>query len=108
MQDAKLVLNGYIIQKAKDSYYRGIDGDNWFLNYCSDNIYFAKVHEHTIGNSMDNPERVECTADVAYSGGSFYPCVLNDVVSGRIPEFQTVRLNEKGDCVIYQLTEVTL
>ena len=180
-----LTVNGYIIQKANNSYYRGVDGDNWFLNYCSDNTYFAKFHAVNIDNGMEIPERVECSADVdymkkcveeakklgisfrvllcatnrpvpvlnterpsqaekilgydvAYSGGSFYSCVLNDVVSGRIPEFQKVRLNEnglfpsyeeaeaflkqreemekatteyifeKGDYVIYKLTEVTL
>lgn len=180
-----LTVNGYIIQKENQSNYRGIDGDNWFLNYCSDNTYFAKFHEDTIDNGIENPERVECCTDtdyikkcieeakklgipfrvllcatnrqqpvldtegscfaskelgydVAYSGGSFYSCVLNDVVSERIPEFQGIRLNEnglfssyedagvflkqreelekataeymfeKGDYVIYKLTEVKL
>lgn len=185
MQNEKLVCNGYIVQKDIPSYYRGIAGDNWFLNYCSDNTYFEKYHASDIDNGFADSERVECCADaeyvkncveeakklgisfrlllcatsrpapvlgtehmgksetilgydIAYSGGSFYSCVLNDVVCGRIPEFQSIRLNEnglfssyeeaeaflkkreeleketteyiyeKGDYVIYKLTEVTL
>ena len=34
--------------------------------------------------------------DYAYSGGSYYSCVLNDVISGRIQEFSGIRLNENG------------
>ena len=174
----KLKENGYIVQRVSESGYRGIDGDNWYLNYCSEDTYFANFHATNIDNSF-----VECCTDVeylqrymeeskklgisfrillcstrrpepalgekqvghadnvlgfdvAYSGGSYYSCVLNDVVSGRIPEFQNIRLNgnglfssyeeaeaflkrreelekatteyifEKGDYVIYGLTEV--
>ena len=46
--------------------------------------------------------------DVAYSGGSYYSCVLNDVVSGRIPEFQNVRLNENGLFSSYEEAEAFL
>ena len=179
----KLKENGYIVQRVSESGYRGIDGDNWYLNYCSADIYFANFHAANIDNSFENPRVVECCTDVeylqrymeeskklgisfrillcstdrsepalgetrfgqadnvlgfdvAYSGGSYYSCVLNDVVSGRIPEFQNIRLNgnglfssyeeaeaflkrreeleqatteyifEKGDYVIYRLTEV--
>ena len=34
--------------------------------------------------------------DYAYSGGSYYSCVLNDIISGRIQEFSEIRLNENG------------
>lgn len=34
--------------------------------------------------------------DYAYSGGSYYSCVLNDVISGRIQEFGKIKLNEYG------------
>lgn len=179
----KLRENGYIVQRASGSKYRGIDGDNWYLNYCSDDTYFANFHAANIDNSFENPRVVECCTDVeylqryveesknlgiafrvllcstnrpepalsenrlgqagsvlgfdvAYSGGSYYSCVLNDVVSGCIPEFQNIRLNgnglfssfeeaeaflkrreelekaateyifEKGDYAIYELTEV--
>jgi len=176
----KLKENGYIVQRVSESGYRGIDGDNWYLNYCSEDTYFANFHTANIENSF-----VECCTDVeyvqrymeeskklgisfrillcstnrpepalgetrfehadnvlgfdvAYSGGSYYSCVLNDIVSGRIPEFQNIRLNgnglfssyeeaeaflkrreeleqatteyifEKGDYVIYGLTEVAV
>ena len=151
----KLKENGYIVQRVSESGYRGIDGDNWYLNYCSDNTYFAKFHEDTIDNGIGNPESVECCIDVdymrrcveeskklgisfrvllcstnrpepvlresrlgqagsvlgfdvAYSGGSYYSCVLNDIVSGRIPEFQSVRLNENGLLSSYEEAELFL
>lgn len=34
--------------------------------------------------------------DYAYAGGSFYSCVLNDVMSKRIDQFSHVKLNEYG------------
>ena len=61
-----LYENGYIFQRATSSIYQGIDGDNWYLNYCSDNTYFAKFHEDTIDNGIGNPESVECCIDVDY------------------------------------------
>ena len=150
-----LYENGYIFQRETSSIYRGVDGDNWFLNYCSDNTYFAKFHEDTIDSGIGNLERVECCADadyiqecakeakklgipfrvvlcatnrqqpmlgtedsgfaekelgydIAYSGGSYYSCVLNDVVSGRITEFQSVRLNENGLFSSYEEAEAFL
>ena len=36
--------NGYIIQRATSSKYHGIDGDNWYLNYCSGNPYFEEFY----------------------------------------------------------------
>lgn len=147
-----LYENGYIFQRVTSSIYRGVDGDNWFLNYCSDNSYFEEFHDKTIDNGLANPEVVACCTDVeymrrcveeskklripfrvllcstnrpepvlnetrlgqagrvlgfdiAYSGGSYYSCVLNDVVSGRITEFQSVRLNENGLFSSYEEAE---
>ncbi len=34
--------------------------------------------------------------DYAYSGGSYYSAVLNDIVSKRIEEFSNIRLNKNG------------
>lgn len=34
--------------------------------------------------------------DYAYSGGSYYSCILNDIISGRIEEFNKFHLNESG------------
>ena len=155
MQNTKLVLNGYIIQKVNNSYYCGIDGDNWYLNYCSDNSYFEEFYDKNIDNGLANSEVVACCTDVeymrryveeskklgipfrvllcvtnrqqpvlgttdfgfaqkklgydvAYSGGSYYSCVLNDVVSGRIPEFQSIRLNDNGLFSSYEEAEAFL
>ena len=30
-----MLINGFIIQKKKDGLYQGVEGDNWYLNYCS-------------------------------------------------------------------------
>ena len=43
--------------------------------------------------------------DYAYSGGSYYSCVLNDILSGRIQEFREVRLNENGLFESYEEAE---
>lgn len=43
--------NGYIIQRDHESVYRGIDGDNWYLNYCSDNSYFEEFYDAQIEKS---------------------------------------------------------
>lgn len=34
--------------------------------------------------------------DYAYSGGSYYSCILNDIFSERIEEFKGIKLNEYG------------
>jgi len=177
--------NGYVIQKKIASDYRGVDGDNWYLNYCSENTYFQKFYDENIDKAWDDLNYVDCCADVeymrccieeslelgiefnvllcstckktpllernilgrtgnvlgydyAYSGGSYYSCILNDVISGRIREFSEIRLNknglfdsyeeaeafeafrekvksmnpdyefEEGDFIIYKITEVCL
>ena len=150
-----LYENGYIFQRVTSSIYRGVDGDNWFLNYCSDNSYFEEFYDKYIDNGLVNSDVVACCTDmeymwrcveeskklgisfrvllcstnrpdpvlsetglgqagnvlgfdVAYSGGSYYSCVLNDVVSGRITEFQSVRLNENGLFSSYEEAEAFL
>ena len=132
-------INGLIIQRQSQSLYQGVDGDNWYLNYCShkeldaffkcnverawsDNSYvdacndldFIKKYSF-ISASMnikfkilacvtERPfpqmvleERVKFLGyDYAYSGGSYYSAVLNDVVSKRIPQFLGISLNKYG------------
>lgn len=147
--------NGYIIQRVSASDYRGIDGDNWYLNYCSDNPYFEEFYNNNIARNWEAPDFVDCCTDVeymqrcmeestrlgisfrillcstnrpepalnenrlgqagtvlgfdvAYSGGSYYSCVLNDVVSGRIEEFRQLTLNENGLFATYEEAEAFL
>ena len=135
--------NGYIIQKRTVSSYRGVDGENWYLNYLSDKTYFEEFYDEHIDKAWANSNYLDCCSDVeymrcyieeslklgiesrvllcstskkeprleshdfgrlgnvlgydyAYSGGSYYSCVLNDVISGRIQEFSEIRLNENG------------
>lgn len=138
----ELQQNGYIIQKAESSAYRGVEGDNWYLNYLSTNPYFKEFYEENIEKEWLNPDFVECCADAeyisryveesnrlgipyrillcstdkpepklddapeqegtvlgydcAYTGGSYYSCIVNDILSGRIQEFHGVALNKNG------------
>ena len=137
-----LYQNGYIIQRAEPSVYRGVEGDNWYLNYLSTNPYFKEFHDETISKEWMNPDFAECCTDTeyikryveesnrlgipyrillcstdkpeprlegmpeqegtllgydcAYTGGSYYSCILNDIFSGRIQEFSAIALNENG------------
>ena len=34
--------------------------------------------------------------DCAYTGGSYYSCITNDILTGRIKEFRGIALNENG------------
>lgn len=180
----KLYDNGYIIQKAKTKGYCGIDGDNWYLNYCSENPYFEQFYDNNIGLGWEKVDFVECCTDLnyiqqyieeskklaieyrvllcstnrsepllinkldkeekvlgfdcAYSGGSYYSCIVNDIISGRIEEFHSICLNEnnlfstyeeavaflqyrreieaempegsfeKGDFIIYKISEIKI
>jgi hypothetical protein len=120
-----------------------VDGDNWYLNYCSDNPYFEEYYDKNIDKAWINSDYVDCCIDeeyikkyiqeslkigiefrvllcstcknspqiekigienqshtlgfdYAYSGGSYYSCVLNDIISKRIKEFGQIKLNENG------------
>lgn len=135
--------NGYIIQRKSTLSYRGVDGDNWYLNYCSDNSYFTEFYDKNIDKAWENSDFVDCCVDeeymrccieeseklgiefsvllcsterktpalkkvelgklenvlgydCAYSGGSYYSCILNDIISGRIEEFCKFHLNQNG------------
>lgn len=146
-----LKYNGYIIQRKKVSQYRGIDGENWYLNYCSDNPFFEGFYNENIDKAWNDLDYVDCCADesyikkyideskklgiefrillcatcrsyprihkagfertqvlgydFAYSGGSYYSCILNDILSGRIKEFKEIVLNENGLFDTYEQAE---
>lgn len=176
----KLNNNGYIIQRKKNTQYKGVDGDNWYLNYSGDDPFFEAFYNENIDKAWDNLDYVDCCSDesyiqkyiqesqkmgiefrvllcatckkfpittkqnlvkkkvllgydFAYSGGSYYSSILNDILSGRIAELKKIRLNqnglfntykeaeqfiqsrnnlsnkyyfEQGDFIIYQITEV--
>lgn len=177
--------NGYIVQRENNNDYRGVEGDNWYLNYESDDDFFRVYYDNKIDKAWENSYYVDCCADksyiekyiqesnklgiryrvllcmtckeypfideqhkyqnsnflgydYAYSGGSYYSSVLNDIVSKRIDEFKAIRLNnynlfedygaikkfstlrneimlkdkenrlEKGDFIIYKLYDVEI
>lgn len=148
----RLKYNGYIIQRKKKSEYSGIDGDNWYLNYCSNNSFFEEFYNENIDKAWNNLDYVDCCADESYikkyidesrkigiefrillcatcrndpsinreefrqkaqvlgydladSGGSYYSCILNDIISGRINEFREIILNENGLFNTYEEAE---
>ncbi|MDE6433430.1 MAG: hypothetical protein K2L07_04305 [Lachnospiraceae bacterium] len=138
----KITRNGFIMQRKSDKYYQGIDGDNWYLNIESSNMYFESYFDDNIDISWNDARFLDCCNDIiyinsyikeskslgiefrillcetekefpvmkavdlmkekfigydyAYSGGSYYSCILNDIVSKRIPEFHFLKLNEFG------------
>ncbi len=147
---SRLKYNGYIMQRRKKSEYSGIDGDNWYLNDCSENPFFEEFYNENIDKAWNHLDYVDCCADesyikkyidesvkmgiafrvllcatckshpsingealktqvlgydVAYSGGSYYSCILNDIISGRIKEFKEIVLNENGLFDTYEEAE---
>lgn len=143
MELIDLKCNGFVIQRNTKTNYKGIEGDNWYLNYCSNNQYFREFYEQNIDRAWDNEEYVDCCTsyeyvkkyieesvkmgidfkvllcstckkkpildkvrigqnerilgyDYAYSGGSYYSSILNDILSKRIKEFEKFQLNENG------------
>lgn len=139
----QLQYNGYIIQKKSLSTYKGIEGDNWYLNYCTKDPFFEEFYNTNIDKVWENPNYVDCCTDETYirryidesrkngidfrlllcatsrsfplieniglgrkrellgydyadSGGSYYSCILNDIISKRIEEFKKIRINKNG------------
>ena len=87
-----LYENGYIFQWATSSIYRGVDGDNWFLNYCSDNSYFEEFRQLTLNENSLFSSYEEAEAFL--------------MQREELEKAATEYIFEKGDYVIYKLTEV--
>ena len=134
-------LNGFIFQKEHGGAYRGVDGDNWYLNDCPD-AGFREFYDLHIDRAWAGAPFVDCcdsldylrryvdkslslgiqfrlllckTAreqpqllgvdltgakrlglDYAYSGGDYYSCIKNDILSNRISELAAMPLNGNG------------
>ena len=65
MKDS-LNCNGYIIQKKENSYYKGIEGDNWYLNYCSNDEFFEDYYTEEIDKAWENIDYLDCCTNIAY------------------------------------------
>ena len=154
-EDIRMVnlhYNGYVVQRKKISGYSGIEGENWYLNYYSNNSFFEEYYNENIDRAWDNLNYVDCCTDetyikhymdesnrmgiefrillcatcrkfpiinkaklvqlgqvlgydYAYSGGSYYSCILNDIISGRIKEFRKIDLNKNGLFNTYEEAE---
>lgn len=134
------MINGIIFQRLDNKNYKGVEGDNWYLNdifsdiledfYCKniekswyDSDYVDVCNDYSfIKNYMElsksknikfrmllcETDRVKPQLtninwnikfigyDYAYSGGSYYSAVYNDVSSKRIPQFMNFKLNCNG------------
>lgn len=87
-----LYENGYIFQRVTSSFYRGVDGDNWYLNYCSDNSYFEEFRQLTLNENGLFATYEEAEAFLKQRE--------------ELEKATTEYIYEKGDYVIYKLTEV--
>lgn len=135
------MINGIIIQRKSNITYKGVEGDNWYLNNKYPEI-FEKVFEDSIEKSWYDSEYVDvcndekflreyiklskkngidyrlllCETDrkypnmqdfkgcvkkflgydYAYSGGSYYSAVFNDIFLGVSSRFKDFKLNSNG------------
>ncbi len=139
-------INGIIVQEETNSLYRGVEGNNWYLNcfqtfekyynevidkswcnnnfvdVCSDVKYIQKYISISMQKQIDFRLILCCTEsefpcfdfdvnhasflgyDYAYSGGSYYSAIYNDIVSRRICEFRKINLNKF--CLFNNIAEV--
>lgn len=61
------IRNGFIIQRKPDACgYKGVENDNWYLNYMDDSGYFEKYFDEHIFCSWNNNEFVDCCNDIDF------------------------------------------
>ena len=134
------MTNGIIFQSVDNRDYKGVEGDNWYLNdifpdifedfyckniekswydsdyvdVCNDYPFIKKYMELSKSENIKfrmllcETDRVTPQLaninwnikfigyDYAYSGGSYYSAVYNDVYLKRIPQFMNFKLNCNG------------
>ena len=61
-----LKTNGYIVQRANANTYHGVEGDNWYLNYESNNQKFEQYFNEHIDKSWCDELFVDCCTDLDY------------------------------------------
>lgn len=61
-----LQYNGYIVQRKNKSEYKGIEGDNWYLNYCSNNDFFEEFYNQIIDKAWNNTDYIDCCTNEFY------------------------------------------
>lgn len=109
----RLKYNGYIIQKKSTSTYKGIDGDNWYLNYCARDPYFEEFYNENIDKVWENPHYVDCCSDETYIqryieesreiGIDFR--ILLCATSRSFPTIEKIGLGKKGEILGYDYAE---
>ncbi|WP_310601877.1 hypothetical protein [Anaerosporobacter sp.] len=104
-------------RELEEYYVNNIDiswSDDRYVDCCNDLPYIKKYINELLKNRFDyrillcetnkrfpviKEAHLKSTFlgyDYAYAGGSYYSCINNDVVSGRIPEFEAIQLNKNG------------
>ncbi len=137
-----VMVNGIIIQRKCSNIYKGVEGDNWYLNdkypeifeeYFDENVekawyddefvdvindesiikkYIELSHDEDIEFRLILCETIKkrpCFVsvskyrkikflgyDYAYTGGSYYSAVYNEICLGSFDEFKHFELNENG------------
>ncbi len=58
-------INGFIMQKRNETFYQGVEGDNWYLNYdYSDEMDL--FYEENIAKSWENTNYIDVCNDMNY------------------------------------------
>lgn len=65
LEEEKMNINGFIIQKKNETFYQGVEGDNWYLNYdYSDEMDL--FYEENIAKSWENDNYIDVCNDIKY------------------------------------------
>jgi hypothetical protein len=55
--------NGIVIQRSQDSEYKGIDGENWYLNELDSHPYFKAYYDKHLDSSWAGNDFIDCCND---------------------------------------------
>lgn len=59
--------NGIVVQRINhENMYKGIEGDNWYLNYLGNSKEFDLYYDNEIEKAWINSEYVDCCSEMSY------------------------------------------
>ncbi len=65
LEKNKMNINGFIMQKRNETFYQGVEGDNWYLNYdYSDEMDL--FYKENIAKSWENTNYIDVCNDMNY------------------------------------------
>jgi hypothetical protein len=92
--------NGIVIQQQHGNRYRGIDGENWYLNYLSTDNYFREFYDRFIARAWEGCTRVDCCNDLEYIT-RYISCSHAKEIDCRLLLCETVREDPKMELSDY-------